>query len=107
MAELPHFGFPFHLHRGATSGDKSSHIKGKIKVEEQDTEGHVMACENVIVRCPSGFRVERPEFGIPWPEYRSTTNAEIVAALVCRRNVNIGMLFATARTAMRELEEAR
>jgi predicted regulator of Ras-like GTPase activity (Roadblock/LC7/MglB family) len=38
---------------------------------------------------------------------RSATNDEIVAALVCRRNVNIGMLFATARQAMRELEEAR
>ena len=38
---------------------------------------------------------------------RSPTNAEIVAAVVCRRNVNIGMLFAQARHAMRELEEAR
>jgi predicted regulator of Ras-like GTPase activity (Roadblock/LC7/MglB family) len=38
---------------------------------------------------------------------RSPTNAEIVAAVVCRRNVNIGMLFAQARQGMRELEEAR
>ncbi len=38
---------------------------------------------------------------------RSATNPELVAALVCRRNVNIGMLFAQARQSMRELEEAR
>jgi predicted regulator of Ras-like GTPase activity (Roadblock/LC7/MglB family) len=38
---------------------------------------------------------------------RSPYNAEIVAAVVCRRNVNIGMLFAQARHAMRELEDAR
>lgn len=38
---------------------------------------------------------------------RSPTNAELVAAVVCRRNVNIGMLFAQARQGMRELEEAR
>jgi hypothetical protein len=38
---------------------------------------------------------------------RSPSNAEIVAAVVCRRNVNIGMLFAQARQGMRELEEAR
>jgi hypothetical protein len=38
---------------------------------------------------------------------RSPVNAEIVAAVVCRRNVNVGMLFAQARYAMRELEEVR
>jgi len=38
---------------------------------------------------------------------RSPSNPEIVAAVVCRRNVNIGMFFATARHAVRELEEAR
>lgn len=38
---------------------------------------------------------------------RSPSNPEIVAAVVCRRTVNIGMFFATARQAMRELEQAR
>ena len=38
---------------------------------------------------------------------RSPSNGELVAAVVCRRNVNIGMLLAQARQAMRELEEAR
>jgi predicted regulator of Ras-like GTPase activity (Roadblock/LC7/MglB family) len=38
---------------------------------------------------------------------RSPANPELVATVVCRRNVNIGMLFAQARQAMRELEETR
>lgn len=38
---------------------------------------------------------------------RSPSNPEIVAAVICRRTVNIGMFFATARQAMRELEQAR
>lgn len=32
---------------------------------EQDSPEHVMSCENVILRCPTGFRLARPEFGIP------------------------------------------
>jgi len=35
---------------------------------------------------------------------RSQTNAEIVAVVVCRRTVNIGMLFAQARLVMRRLD---
>lgn len=35
---------------------------------------------------------------------RSATNAEIVAAVVCRRTVNIGMLFAQSRLVMRRLD---
>jgi predicted regulator of Ras-like GTPase activity (Roadblock/LC7/MglB family) len=38
---------------------------------------------------------------------RSRSNQEIVAAVVCRRNVNLGMLFAQARRVMRELDEER
>jgi hypothetical protein len=38
---------------------------------------------------------------------RSRRNQEIVAAVVCRRNVNLGMLFAQARRVMRELDEER
>lgn len=56
----PHFAFPFE--RGKD---------GSVKVVEQDTQEHVMACENVIVRCPVGFREARPEFGWPWPEFRN------------------------------------
>jgi phage baseplate assembly protein W len=53
MTARPHFGFPF------TRGF----------VVEQDTVDHVNSCENTIVRCPAGFREERPEFGVPWPEF--------------------------------------
>jgi phage baseplate assembly protein W len=56
----PHFSYPFQ--RDAA---------GRVEVVEQDTDEHVMACENVIVRCPAGFRDERPEFGIPFPEFRT------------------------------------
>lgn len=60
MADRPHFAFPFQ--RGST---------GKVNVVEQDTLEHVNACENVIVRCPVGFRDDRPEFGWPFPEFRT------------------------------------
>lgn len=35
---------------------------------------------------------------------RSATNAEIVAVVVCRRTVNLGMLFAQARLVMKRLD---
>lgn len=59
QADLPHFAFPF-----VRAGKK-------VAVVEQDTVEHVMACENVIVRCPLGFRQERPEFGWPWPTFQA------------------------------------
>jgi hypothetical protein len=59
MAEIPHLAFPFT--RSGTS----------VAVVEQDTEAHVMACENVIVRCPTGFREERPGFGWPFSTFQS------------------------------------
>lgn len=67
----PHFAFPF-----KRSG-------GLVRTVEQDTEEHVMACENVIVRCPVGFRAERPEFGWPFPEFRTAPLdlSELEAAL--------------------------
>lgn len=58
MPEIPHFAFPFA--RGET---------GSVNVVEQDTTEHVMACESVIIRCPLGFREERPEFGWPFPTF--------------------------------------
>lgn len=67
MATIPHFRFPF---------ARGSYV-------EQDTEDHVMSCENVIVRCPVGFREDRPDFGIPWPEFATVpvNPADITAAL--------------------------
>ena len=72
MADLPHFKFPFE--RGTD---------GKVGVVEQDTDEHVMSCENVIVRCPVGFRVERPEFGWAFPEFHNAPidTAALEAAL--------------------------
>jgi phage baseplate assembly protein W len=61
MADLPHFAFPF-----VRSG-----VRGTVVVVEQDTLEHVDACCQVIVRCPTGFRLERPEFGWAWPEFRN------------------------------------
>jgi phage baseplate assembly protein W len=63
MADLPHFAFPFA--RGA--------------YVEQDSMEHVVSCENVIVRCPVGFRVERPDYGVPWPDYATQIDGEVVA----------------------------
>jgi phage baseplate assembly protein W len=67
MAELPdrpHFAFPFT--RGA--------------YVEQDTPEHVVSCENVIVRCPVGFRIERPDYGVPWPDYATQIDGEAVSS---------------------------
>lgn len=60
-ADRPHFAFPFRL------GEN-----GKVEVLEQDSDEHVMSCEHVIVRCPTGFREDRPEFGWPFPEFATT-----------------------------------
>jgi phage baseplate assembly protein W len=59
--ERPHFAFPF----------ERDPATGKVRVVEQDTPEHVMACENVIVRCPRGFRLDRPEFGWRFPQFRN------------------------------------
>jgi phage baseplate assembly protein W len=57
VIERPHFSYPFS--RGPTG----------VNVVEQDTPEHIASCENVIVRCPLGFREERPDFGWPFPEF--------------------------------------
>lgn len=38
---------------------------------------------------------------------RSRTNPDIVAVVICTRQVNVGMLFAQARRVFKELENAR
>jgi phage baseplate assembly protein W len=63
LADDPHFGFPFYV---------ASHSPPRVNVVEQDSPEHVMSCLDVIARCPIGFRIERPDFGIPWLEYRSS-----------------------------------
>lgn len=58
--ERPHFSYPFRFD-----------LEGKIAVVEQDTPEHVISCEQMIVRCPLGFRDDRPEFGWPFPEFQN------------------------------------
>jgi phage baseplate assembly protein W len=67
MTDIPHWTFPF---------ARGSYV-------EQDTTDHVMSCENVIVRCPLGFRDDRPDFGIPFPEFATVPvdPAAVTAAL--------------------------
>ena len=60
MIEAPHFSWPFR--RGAN---------GKVVVCEQGSVDHIMTQENVIVACPTGFRLTRPEFGWPFPTFRN------------------------------------
>lgn len=57
MIEIPHFAFPF------GRGPDGKHVR----VVEQDSLEHVDSCCQVIIRCPTGHRVERPEFGWPVP----------------------------------------
>lgn len=59
MTDRPHFAFPF----------ERDPATGKVRVVEQHSEEHIMACEQMIVRCPLGWRDEKPEFGWPWPEF--------------------------------------
>lgn len=58
--ERPHFQYPFR--RGSD---------GKVVCVEQDTIEHIESCCQVIVRCPQGFRDDRPEFGWPFPEFHT------------------------------------
>jgi phage baseplate assembly protein W len=72
MADIPHFRFPF----------ARSPNTGRVVVVEQDTGEHVVSCENVVLRCPAGFRLDRPEFGVRYPEYASRPDAtDIVTGL--------------------------
>jgi hypothetical protein len=59
--ERPHFDFPF----------RRDPQTGKVAVVEQGSPEHIAACDNVVIRCPIGFRDERPEFGWPFPRMRT------------------------------------
>ena len=56
----PHISYPFR--RDPTTG--------KVVFVEQDSEEHVMSCVNMIARCPTGYREDRPEFGWDWPDMK-------------------------------------
>ena len=59
--DRPHFAFPF----------QRDGVYGILTVEQGTTE-HVDACCQMIIRCPLGFREDRPDFGWPWPEFNTT-----------------------------------
>lgn len=61
MADIPHFRFPFALSANGAS----------VVVDEQDSIREIESCENVIIRCPTGWREEKPDFGWPFPEFAS------------------------------------
>ncbi len=58
--DAPHLSFPFR--RTA---------QGKVALVEQDTDAHVLSCVKVILNCPIGFRVDRPEFGWEFPVFHT------------------------------------
>lgn len=60
LPSRPHLAFPF-----SRSADGTS-----INVVEQGSEEEVMACVQMIARCPLGYREDRPEFGWDWPDLR-------------------------------------
>jgi phage baseplate assembly protein W len=55
--QIPHFNAPFAL---SASG---------AAVVDQNSPEEILACVNNIVSCPIDFRVELPNFGIPWPQF--------------------------------------
>lgn len=73
MIDRPHFAFPFTFNT----------TTGSVDVVEQDTIEHINACCQVIIRCPLGFRIDRPEFGWPFPEFATVPidTTALVAAL--------------------------
>jgi len=57
--ERPHFQQPFTRPAGHS-----------VNVIEQDTPDHILSCQWTIAACPVGFRLERPEFGWPFPTFQ-------------------------------------
>lgn len=96
MIERPHFSYPFRRENG------------KVAVVEQDTLEHVDSCVNVIVRCPLGFRDDRPEFGWPFPEFANIpidtrALADAISELEPRANTRIEEYADIASSAVRDI----
>lgn len=54
---LPHFDLPLRF------------VGGSAVVNEQDSAQDIASCALAVLSCPAGFRVERPEFGVPDPTF--------------------------------------
>jgi phage baseplate assembly protein W len=96
MADFPHFAFPFE--RGAD---------GNVKVSEQGTPEQVMDQVEILVRCPVGFRSERPDFGWPWPLFQNAPlDLKALEAAIARfvPRVSISQLTSLAELATQQIQ---
>lgn len=89
MPDTPHFKHPF------TRGQN-----GKPQTVEQDSPEHVLSCVGMIVACPLGFRDDRPDFGVPWPEYRSRVDPLLLENAVRRLEPRASGLATDVSTAL-------
>jgi phage baseplate assembly protein W len=76
VVRVPHFSLPF---RFASQGESIA-----SSVHEQDSEEEVMQCVELIIRCPLGFREEKPNFGVMDPTFRASEDliSEIETAIL-------------------------
>jgi phage baseplate assembly protein W len=93
MSDNPHLLFPFTVAHDPAYGGAGR----KVLAAEQDTEKHVLSCVNVIVRCPVGFRIERPGYGVPWLEYQTEVDEESLQAALLELEPRIGLSTRTWR----------
>jgi phage baseplate assembly protein W len=68
--EIPHIRLPFTLLPG-----------GGVNVFEEDSDQEVAQCVQTILVYPKGHRLDRPEFGISDPTFRTPHEAEIEQAI--------------------------
>lgn len=68
---IPHFKLPFEIHNN------------KVIEVEQDSIAEVAGCVEAVLRYPIGYRVERPDFGIPdYAFSQSGTSIEAVETAI-------------------------
>jgi phage baseplate assembly protein W len=92
MTDVPHFALPFRIENG-----------GAV-VNDQDTTDDVVTCVLAILLCPTGYRVELPEFGIDDPAFREGgPDAEAIAAAIQVWEPRADTLTSTQRDALDEL----
>lgn len=74
--ENPHFAVPFTLTDDGTD----------VAVVDQGSAEEIRTCERVIASCPIGARIERPDFGIPWPLFK-TQPLDVTGVQAALRNL--------------------
>jgi phage baseplate assembly protein W len=63
-----------------TPNASTSTLVRQLPLVEQDSTEHVLGCVEAITCCPVGFRIERPDYGIPWLDYRQTMAPDVIVA---------------------------